>query len=233
MSERAPESANTASDRTVPVWDLGVRFFHWALVACVVTSFVTIKIGGNAMTYHVWSGYAILTLLLFRILWGFAGGTHARFASFVRGPGAVIAYLKGMFARHEHPAPPGHNPVGALSVLAMLAVLLFQATSGLFTNDDIAFEGPLYKWVGKELSDKLTHWHHFNEKVIILLVLLHLAAIAFYFFRHKDNLVRPMVTGVKRVFGYGGESRHGSTGLAVALLAACGGVVYFVVNAAK
>ena len=233
MSETASESNPAAAERTVPVWDLGVRCFHWALVACVVTSFVTIKIGGNAMTYHVWSGYAILTLLLFRILWGFAGGTHARFASFVRGPGAVIAYLKGMFARHDEPAPPGHNPVGALSVLAMLAVLLFQAASGLFTNDDIAFEGPLYKWVGKELSDKLTHWHHFNEKVIMLLVLLHLAAIAFYFFRHKDNLVRPMVTGVKRVRGFDGESRYGNTLLAAILLALCGTGVYFLVNAAK
>jgi cytochrome b len=233
MTERDPDFKFAAQERPIPVWDLGVRFFHWALVTCVVTSFVTIKIGGNAMTYHVWSGYAILSLLLFRILWGFVGGTHARFATFVRGPGAVIAYLKGMFERHAQPAPPGHNPLGALSVLAMLLVLLFQAASGLFANDDIAFEGPLYKWAGKELSDRLTHWHHFNEKVIIALVILHLAAIAFYFFRHKDNLVRPMLTGVKHMTGSAGESRHGSTLLALVLLAMCGGAVYMLVNAAK
>ena len=123
--------------------------------------------------------------------------------------------------------------MGAMSVLAILAALLFQAVSGLFVNDDIAFEGPLYKWVGKELSDKITGLHHLNEKVIIALVLLHIAAIAFYFFYHKENLVRPMVTGVKRVRGAVAESRHGSAALAIILLAASGVGVYFLINAAK
>jgi len=231
MAESQNQSA--AAERDVPVWDLGVRVFHWALLALIVTSFVTIKIGGNALTYHAWSGYCILALLIFRLVWGFVGGTHARFTSFVRGPGAVIAYLKGMFDRSGHQTSLGHNAMGALSVLAILAALLFQAVSGLFVNDDIAFEGPLYKWVGKELSDKITGLHHFNEKIIIALVLLHIAAIAFYFFYHKENLVRPMVTGVKRVRDVVIESRHGSAILAIALLAASGVGVYFLVNAAK
>jgi cytochrome b len=222
-----------AGERDVPVWDLGVRFFHWVLLALVVTSFVTVKIGGNAMTYHAWSGYCILALLVFRLVWGFVGGTHARFTTFVRGPGAVIGTLKGMFDRSGHQSTLGHNAMGALSVLAILAALLFQAVSGLFVNDDIAFEGPLYKWVGKELSDKITGLHHWNEKVIIALVLLHIAAIAFYFFYHKENLVRPMVTGVKRVRGAVAESRHGSAVLAIILLAASGVGIYFLVNAAK
>lgn len=229
------ESQNQPADaeREVPVWDIGVRLFHWALLALVVTSFVTIKIGGNALTYHAWSGYSILALLIFRLVWGFVGGTHARFASFVRGPGAVIGYLRGMFDRSAHRSTPGHNALGALAVLAMLAVLLFQAVSGLFVNDDIAFEGPLYKWAGKELSDKLTGLHHFNEKIIVGLVALHVAAIAFHFFYHRENLVRPMVTGVKRIRGAVGESRHGSALLAVILLAASGAGVYILVNAAK
>ncbi len=228
MSEK-----NELAERDVPVWDLGVRVFHWALVILVITSFVTAKIGGNAVTYHAWSGYSILTLLVFRILWGMVGGTQARFASFIRGPGAVIAYMKGMFKRAGHQSTLGHNAVGALSVVAMLLALLFQAVSGLFVNDDIAFEGPLYKWAGKELSDKLMSLHHLNEKVILALVVLHLAAILFYFLYHKENLLRPMINGVKRVKGAVAESRHGSTTLAIALLAACAIGVYFLVNAAK
>ena len=228
-----PHNQSAAGERDVPVWDLGIRFFHWALLALIITSFVTVKVGGNAMTYHAWSGYCILALLVFRLVWGFVGGTHARFTSFVRGPGAVIGYLKGMFDRSGHQSTLGHNAMGAMSVLAILAALLFQAVSGLFVNDDIAFEGPLYKWVGKELSDKITGLHHLNEKVIIALVLLHIAAIAFYFFYHKENLVRPMVTGVKRVRGAVAESRHGSAALAIILLAASGVGVYFLINAAK
>lgn len=221
------------AEREVPVWDLGVRFFHWALVLLVITSIVTSQIGGNALTYHAWSGYAILTLLIYRILWGVAGGTHARFANFIRGPGAVVAYMKDMFDRKRHGPSLGHNPMGALSVLAMLLVLLFQAGSGLFVNDDIAFEGPLYKWAGKELSDQLMGWHRFNKKIILGLVALHFAAIAFHYFYHKENLLRPMLSGIKRVAGATGVSRHGSSVLAALLLAASSVGVYFLVNAAK
>ena len=233
MTQRDPEFKFAPEERVLPVWDLGVRFFHWALVILVVTSFVTVKIGGNALTYHAWSGYSILTLIIFRILWGFAGGTQARFGAFVRGPGAVFAATRGLFNRAGHKPTLGHSPLGGLSVLAMLLALLFQASSGLFVNDDIAFEGPLYKWAGKELSDRLMSLHKLNEKIIIGLVVLHLAAIAFYYFFHKENLVRPMINGVKRVTGAVTSSRHGSTLLALILLAASGVGVYFLVNAAK
>ncbi len=233
MTRRDPEFKFSPEMREIKVWDLGVRFFHWALVILVITSFVTAKIGGNAITYHSWSGFAILTLLIFRILWGVVGGTQARFTSFIRGPAACIAYLRIMFSRERHVATPGHNALGALSVLAMLAALLFQAVSGLFVNDDIAFEGPLYKWAGKELSDQLMGWHKFNEKIIIALIMLHLASIAFYFFYHKDNLVKPMFTGVKGVTGAVAESKFGNPLLALVLVAACGLGVYFLINAGK
>ena len=233
MTQRDPDFQFAPEVREVAVWDLGVRLFHWSLLALVVTSFVTVKIGGNAMTYHAWSGYAILALLVYRILWGFVGGTQARFAVFLRGPGAVLRYLKAMFDRRAHQASVGHSAVGALAVVAMLLALLFQAVSGLFANDDIAFEGPLFKWVGKDLSDKLTGLHQLNEKIIIALVLLHVSAIAFYYFYHKENLVRPMLTGFKRMAGAVGESRHGSTLIALVLLAFCAGGVYWLVNAAK
>lgn len=231
MQEPESSSQFAPEERDVPVWDLGLRFFHWALVVLVTTSVVTIKL--DAVTYHTWSGYGVLTLLIFRLLWGVVGGTHARFASFVAGPGPVLAYLKDVFKRDRHVGWPGHNPLGALSVLAMLAALLFQAASGLFTNDDdFAFEGPLYKWVGKDISDRLTHWHHFNATIIYVLVGLHVAAILFYLWYHKDNLVKPMLTGYRKAAG-GAASRHGSTALAAALLAVSAAAVYGLVNAVK
>jgi cytochrome b len=232
MREPEPSFKFAPEVRVVPVWDLGIRFFHWALVILVTTSVVTIKL--DAITWHQWSGYGVLTLLIFRLLWGIFGGTHARFANFVAGPGKVLGYLKGIFNRKEHGGWLGHNPIGALSVLAMLASLLFQAVSGLFTNDDdFSFEGPLYKWAGKEISDQLTHLHHLNATLIYVLVGLHVAAILFYLVYHRDNLVGPMLTGYRKVTGPAPDARHGSTALAAVLLALSAAAVYCLVNAIK
>ena len=180
----------------VRVWDLGVRGFHWATVLLVVTSVVTAKVGGSLMLWHARSGYAILALVIFRILWGLAGPLHARFASFVRSPRAALAYVrsvrKGVASAHA-----GHNPLGAYSVLALLAVLLLQATTGLFTTDDIAENGPLTKLVSNAFVERATFVHHLNEKLIYALVALHLAAIAYYAVAKRENLVRAMITGDK------------------------------------
>lgn len=237
MAAQQHDHQGSLVEREVRVWDLGVRLFHWVLVLLVITAFVTIKfadkLGPNALTWHTWCGYGVLTLVGFRIVWGFIGGTHARFTDFLRGPGAVIAYMKGMLDRSGHKPIAGHNPMGGLSVVAMLAVLLFQAVSGLMVNDeDFAFEGPLYKWAGKELSDRLTSLHHLNEKVIILLVMVHLAAIIFYRIYHRDNLVTPMLTG-KRVLPGGEDAGGGNPVLAAILIALCGAGVYVLINAAK
>lgn len=236
MTERDPSFQFAPAEQEVQVWDIGVRLFHWSLVTLVITAVVTVKLGGNAMTYHAWCGYGILTLVLFRILWGFAGGTNARFTSFVTGPGKVIAYMKTMFKR-DHGAAEGstfgHNPMGALSVLAILAALLFQALSGLFVNDDILFEGPLFVWVGKELSDKITGWHKFNEKIIYVLLATHIAAIFFYLLYKTENLISPMISGVRKVNGKAPQIRAGSPALALVLLALSAGVVYALVNAVK
>ena len=172
----------------IRVWDLPTRLFHWTLAALVVGSFVTIKTG--AIVWHERLGYAALALVLFRIVWGFVGGRYARFASFVRGPGAVLGSRRG-----DASAAPGHNPLGALSVLGLLAGVGFQATSGLFTNDDIAFEGPLARHVSGATSSLLTPLHRHNEKLIMLLGVLHLAAILYYRFRKGKNLVGPMLSG--------------------------------------
>ncbi|MCX7144394.1 MAG: cytochrome b/b6 domain-containing protein [Proteobacteria bacterium] len=213
------------------VWDLPLRLFHWSLVVLVVTSFVSAKIGGNAMQVHLLAGYAILALLLFRILWGLLGGTHARFASCVRSPLAVIAYLKALKQdQAEHHL--GHNPAGAWSVILMLLALLAQAATGLFANDDISTEGPLAKLVSKALSDRITGIHHLNVKLLLALIGLHLSAIAFYFFYKRENLVKPMLTGFKQTAARAVDAaqKPGRLWLAALLLALCAGGVYLLIK---
>jgi cytochrome b len=173
------------------VWDLPLRIFHWVLAALVAFSLVSIQLGGFWKEWHMRSGYAILTLLVFRLLWGFAGSRTARFASFVRGPRTVAAYLRSGLG-----APPtGHNPLGGWSVLAMLGVLLLQASSGLFANDASYTEGPLAHLVSTTTSDRLSTLHRYGEWVIITLVGLHLAAIGYYSAVRREPLVRAMLTG--------------------------------------
>jgi cytochrome b len=174
----------------VRVWDLPTRLFHWTLAGLMVFSVVTAKIGGNATEWHFRSGYAILALLVFRLLWGFAGDRYARFAQFVRGPAAVFSYFRGKMVE-----PLGHNPLGALSVLALLAALFVQACTGLFATDAIFTEGPLAKLVSSAVSERLTSIHHLNEKLLYALVALHLAAIAYYQFGRGRNLTRSMLDG--------------------------------------
>ena len=181
---------------TTRVWDLPTRLFHWALAVLVVFSVVTAHSGGNAMDWHMRSGYAILTLVLFRILWGLAGSRYARFENFVRHPLETLRYARATFAGTAA-CHAGHNPLGALSVLALLAALLAQATTGLFANDDIATEGPLAKFVSSATSNWLTGVHKLNQQVIYVLIALHLAAIAYYYFAQRENLIVPMITGDK------------------------------------
>jgi cytochrome b len=180
----------------IRIWDLPTRLFHWLIVIFVFISFTTGLIGGNWMFYHLKSGYIILTLLIFRLIWGFWGGRYSRFVSFVRGPIAVIQYAK-VLVRKDSPRILGHNPMGGWSVLAMLATLFIQAGTGLFANDDIATQGPLYGWVSKATSDWLTGIHIFNKGVILFLIVLHLSAVLFYLLIKHDNLIVSMITGLQ------------------------------------
>lgn len=212
------------------IWDLPTRLVHWALVVLVVTSFVTGKVGGNAMTWHMLSGYAILALVVFRVLWGFAGPHYARFATFVRGPRQVLALFIAT-VRGTAQTFAGHNPLGALSVLALLAVLLLQASTGLFANDDIATEGPLAKLVSGAVSALLTKVHLVNHYVILAMVALHLAAVAFYFFVKDENLVGPMITGDKHdIDAPAADDDRGLRLRALILATLSAGLVGFVVN---
>lgn len=200
-----------APRKGIYLWDLPTRACHWSLAATIALAVTTGFIGGSAMELHGKTGVAIVGLVAFRIVWGIAGSTYARFASFVRGPAAIRAALRGEWQG------VGHNPLGALSVLALLSLSLLQAATGLFGNDDISFNGPLYALVSKETSDLLTGLHHQSVWLLLVLVGLHLAAIAFYVRVKKDNLVRPMLVGWKDEAAGQAESARG------------GGIVAFVV----
>lgn len=177
----------------VKVWDLPLRLFHWSLVAAVTGAIVTGEIGGEWIDWHGRFGLAVAGLVVFRLIWGFVGSVHARFASFFPTPGRILAYLKGGWQG------VGHNPLGALSVLALLAVVAAQVGTGLFANDDIAFEGPFVQLVDKDFSDKLTGWHSRVFYGLAVLIGLHVASILFYAVVKKHNLVPAMVTGNARV----------------------------------
>lgn len=176
----------------VRIWDFPTRLFHWALAVCVIGAYVSVKLGGLYMDWHLRFGLATLGLIVFRVLWGLVGPRYARFATFVRGPGTIKRYLQGAVTS------AGHNPLGALSVIAMLALLGFQATSGLFISDDIMTQGPLYGRFDESLSSWFGAWHHRNEWIIVGLVALHLIAIAWYTFVRRQRLVGPMITGKAR-----------------------------------
>ena len=180
----------------VRVWDLPLRLFHWLLVACLIGSFVTIKVGGSWTDWHFRFGYTALTLIVFRILWGFVGPRYARFSSFIFSPRAVIAYLRD--AAHA-PRTLGHSPIGSFSVFALLAVIGVQACAGLFTSDDISVEGPLARLVSSAAVGRASALHHFNELVILGLVGLHIAAILYYRIARRQSLVKPMIVGDKLV----------------------------------
>lgn len=185
-----------ASTRTIRVWDLPLRLFHWSLLICVTGAIVSMQVFEN-IDWHQRFGYAVLALIIFRIMWGFAGSRHARFLNFIRGPGAIKDYLAR--SRAGGHISIGHNPLGALSVLALLLVLIAQAVSGLFLTDEIMFEAPLFKYISEHTASLLGRLHHLNANLIFILIGLHLAAILFYRFVKRDNLVTPMVTGRKAV----------------------------------
>ena len=179
--------------KTITLWDLPTRIFHWTLLACVAGAFATGLTGGGLMDWHGRLGYVVAGLLAFRLVWGLVGATHSRFLTFLPSPSSVIAYLRGRWNG------VGHNPLGAFSVFGMLAVLLFQVGTGLFANDDIAFTGPYNILVSKDFETLATSLHKTNVWLIGLLVATHIGAIAFYKLVKKDDLIRPMLDGRKSV----------------------------------
>lgn len=181
--------------RVVRIWDLPTRFFHWVLAACVIALVVTGSIGGNVMVWHFRLGYAVGCLLLFRLVWGVVGGHWSRFSSFLYAPGTLLAYVRGQAPRER---TAGHNPLGALSVLALLLMLAAQVGTGLISDDEIAAAGPLTRFVPSEVVNQATAYHaDVGKLILILLVILHIAAIAYHAVVKGDNLVKPMLLGDK------------------------------------
>ncbi|MTE02115.1 cytochrome B [Paracoccus sp. YIM 132242] len=181
------------------IWDPALRVFHWTLAVLVIANWLLGKIGPSDMTLHFWLGYGVIALLVFRLVWGFVGPATARFTRFVRGPRAVVSYAREMI--HPHPTYwPGHSPVGALAVVAMLGVLALQVTTGLFADpDDYINVGPLASTVSSETSRMALRWHNRGADLILILVLLHWAVILFYRLWKREDLVRPMIDGWKWV----------------------------------
>lgn len=217
--------------QVVRVWDLPTRVFHWLLAACVVGSIVSAKIGGNAMVWHFRFGYVVFTLLTFRLVWGWVGGHWSRFASFAYAPATTLRYVRGRSAADEHHGV-GHNPLGAWSVFGLLAILALQVGTGLFADDEISNTGPLIKFVSGATSSRLTSWHkNYGQWLVIGLTLLHIAAVLFYLARN-NNLVRAMWTGDKVLPSAVPAARDhaGSRALALVLVAACAGLVAWLVN---
>lgn len=187
--------------RPVRVWDLPTRIFHWTLALTVIGSVVTAKIGGNAMVWHMRLGLLALALLAFRLLWGFVGGHWSRFSSFVYAPRSVLTYLRGD-AGPGGRFDVGHSPLGALSVFALLALLVAQVATGLVADDEISTTGPLYRFVSGAISQRATAWHSaWGQYLIIALVLLHVGAVLYYLRVKKRNLIAPMWHGDKALAG--------------------------------
>lgn len=212
----------------VRVWDLPTRLFHWLLALSVLGLLITGQIGGNAMNWHLKFGQAVLALLLWRLVWGLVGGHWSRFVRFIYGPRSLVNHLRGRApALHS----VGHSPLGALSVWAMLLVLSVQVGSGLMTDDEIAFFGPLVPLVGGEWVSAATRWHKsFGQWLVLGLVVLHIGALLVYRLRGHPPLVTPMITGDKLLPTPTPASRDDALtrGLALLLLGAAGAAVLWV-----
>ena len=183
--------------QAVRIWDLPTRLFHWALALTIVGSVVSAKIGGNAMVWHMRLGFVVLGLLVFRAVWGFIGGRWSRFASFIYSPLTILRYLRGR-ARPGELLDVGHNPLGSLSVFALLAFLAVQVSTGLVADDEIATVGPLNRFVSSATALLATGWHKtWGQWILLTLVATHIGAIAFYVVVKKHTLVRPMIGGDK------------------------------------
>lgn len=210
---------------SIRVWDLPTRLFHWLLLVCVAGLVVSSQIGGDAMMWHFRFGYAVLTLLLFRLVWGLVGGRWSRFVHFAPTPARLLTYWRG----GHRQAAIGHNPLGALSVFAMLGILLLQVGTGLVSDDEIANAGPLSHLVSSALSSTATSYHKtFGKLALLTLIALHVAAILYYQLRLRHRLVQAMLHGDQISDHASPPSRDDwrTRLLALVLFAGCGTLVY-------
>jgi cytochrome b len=186
----------------VRAWDLPTRLFHWALVLLMIAAYVTRKNLDN-LTWHIWTGYAILVLIVFRVLWGFVGSSTARFSSFLYGPVAALRYGIDFLLRRPRRFL-GHNPLGSIAAIAMIVLIGVQAMLGLFSYDDHTsiHGGPLAGKVAEATMASATKWHLSLFYIILYVVGLHILANVLYIVWKGENLVGPMITGTKANTGF-------------------------------
>jgi cytochrome b len=213
--------------RVVLVWDIPVRIFHWLIVALVAAAYATWRL--NWMVWHGWIGYAVLTLVLFRLLWGFFGGETARFSGFLSAPRTVFQHLKNSF-RREPDHQVGHNPAGGWMVVLLLALLLVETLTGVYVANDIADEGPLTEIVPARAADAIASAHAIVWDVLLAAIVLHVLAIAGFAAIKGQNLLHPMVTGTKVLPASVVAPRAGSPARAGLLLLGCALATALLVN---
>lgn len=177
------------------IWDLPLRLFHWGFVATILGCWLTNELGTDYIDLHMQLGYVALGLMCFRLLWGFFGTLHSRFVTFFPTPAAIKAYLN----QPKDAAPSvGHNPLGSLMVFAMLALVLMQAVSGLFVDDDVFSSGPYYNALGGDIDKIMATIHHNAFDFILAAIALHILAVGFYQWGKKHDLIAPMIHGKKQ-----------------------------------
>jgi cytochrome b len=195
MIAEDPLTRTEARPRPTKVWDVPVRLFHWLLVALFGFSWLTAE--NHWIELHRLSGYSILTLVLFRIYWAFAGSATARFTHFLRGPRTVLSHMLTIFRRDEAQSV-GHNPLGGWNVIAMLLLLLLQTGLGLFAIDDYGIEsGPLAHYVSFKTAERITDLHETVFNFLLVLIALHVVAVLCHLLIKRENLITPMITGNK------------------------------------
>lgn len=216
---------------SVPVWDWPVRVFHWSIVALVAGLLVTGFAGGDLLAWHMRFGQAVLALVVFRIIWGFIGSRNARFGTFLYGPADVVRYARS-FLRGPRDAHASHNPLGGWMVVFLLLALLLQAGTGLFTNDDVLWDGPLVKRVSKAVSDEISSLHRRFWWILLAATAVHIGAVLVHLLLHRENLVKPMLTGVKRLPQGVADPEDATTSTlkALVLLALCAVAVFYPLN---
>ncbi|MDO1509128.1 MULTISPECIES: cytochrome b/b6 domain-containing protein [unclassified Neisseria] len=211
------------------VWDLPTRIFHWTLVLAIAFMWYSAETGGNMLLWHLRVGLLILGLAVFRVCWGLWGSDTSRFAGFVRGPAQIKRYIRGEITENEQ---PGHNPLGALMVLALLGAVLFQVTTGLFSPDENTFDnnGYLNALISEDTGSAIRKIHITFFNILLGLAAVHVATILLYRFVKKHNLITPMITGYKYLEGKLPVLKFAGAGKFIAAVAVAAAVVWVVLG---
>ena len=220
------EETNKNSSSSKLIWDIPTRIFHWALAISILGSWYTMEISYD-ITKHKYCGYAILTLLLFRFVWGVFGTKYARFRNFIFAPRETLSYAKNFFSKNGK-RYAGHNPLGAIAVFVMMLLILIQVVTGLFSSDNDYYEfGPFYFWIPENISYELTSLHFQNFDFLKIMIGVHIVAVFLYLILKKNNLITPMFTGNKNSLPKEQEPiSHSKKGLALVIMAICIAIVY-------